>query len=120
MSLCVYCVSVRAGRQTLEERGISSYLEVIDKARVPIVKLKDRVSGLAFDICFDVPSGPVSSQYVCGCVSLHVNATFANTCATVRLSQPGFRCLGMLLLMPASQGHKLCLSRTLWVFFFVS
>ena len=69
------------GRQTLEERGISSYLEVIDKARVPIVKLKDRVSGLAFDICFDVPSGPVSSQYVCGCVSLRVNVIFANTCA---------------------------------------
>jgi non-canonical poly(A) RNA polymerase PAPD5/7 len=39
-------------------------MEVIDKARVPIVKLKDKVSGLAFDICFDVESGPVSSAFV--------------------------------------------------------
>ncbi len=48
----------------INHRDLSSYMEVIDKARVPIVKMRDKISGLAFDICFDVDSGPISSAYV--------------------------------------------------------
>jgi non-canonical poly(A) RNA polymerase PAPD5/7 len=40
------------------------YIQVIAKARVPIVKFTDRLSGYNFDISFDMPSGPQAAGYV--------------------------------------------------------
>lgn len=41
-------------------RGLASSLEVIDSARVPIVKLREAASGIAIDISFDASSGLVT------------------------------------------------------------
>jgi non-canonical poly(A) RNA polymerase PAPD5/7 len=41
----------------LKRRGVVQYLEVIDKARVPIVKFTHK-NGTHADVCFDQPSGP--------------------------------------------------------------
>ena len=60
----MFCYCAAAVWQEIDHRGIATALEVIDKARVPIVKMKDKISGLAFDICFDVENGPVSSAFV--------------------------------------------------------
>ena len=39
-------------------------LQVIAKAKVPIVKFDDVATGLAFDISFDVANGPKAAEYV--------------------------------------------------------
>ena len=42
----------------MRQRNMVSFLQVIAKARVPIVKLTHRETGMDADICFDQPSGP--------------------------------------------------------------
>ena len=41
----------------LRRRDCISYLEVITSARIPIVKMKDKASGISVDICFGQASG---------------------------------------------------------------
>eukprot|EP00808_Paulinella_micropora_P018119 g82450.t1 len=48
----------------LTEAKLVSYIEVIAKARVPIVKFTDRQSGLQVDISFDIDGGLQSAQLV--------------------------------------------------------
>lgn len=42
----------------IERAGIASYLEVVDSARIPIIKLRDKESGIGVDICFEEKGGP--------------------------------------------------------------
>lgn len=39
-------------------------VQVISKAKVPIVKFEDVATGLAFDVSFDVANGPKTAAYV--------------------------------------------------------
>ena len=41
-----------------EWREELSYLEVIENARVPLVKFTHGPSGISFDVCFDQETGP--------------------------------------------------------------
>ena len=66
IAVTVLCAHVP---QAIEAADISSYMEVIEKARVPIVKMRDSGTGLNVDICFDVDSGVKSSELVLKCVS---------------------------------------------------
>jgi DNA polymerase sigma len=49
----------------LKRKGVVKYLEVIAKARVPIVKFT-HVNGTHGDICFDQPSGPKMGRLIRG------------------------------------------------------
>ncbi|CAD7697339.1 unnamed protein product [Ostreobium quekettii] len=51
------------GRKLVEDK-IAEDLQVIAKARVPIVKFKERTSGIPFDISFEAQSGPAAAAHV--------------------------------------------------------
>ena len=48
----------------LRREGMARSLEVIGKARVPIVKFIEKESGYAFDISFDMPNGPRAARFI--------------------------------------------------------
>ena len=48
----------------LRKRGLVSYIQVIAKARVPIIKLQHKKSGIHMDICFDQQSGLSTAKYI--------------------------------------------------------
>ncbi|KAI4322932.1 hypothetical protein L6164_022580 [Bauhinia variegata] len=48
----------------LSQRGIAKKIQVIRKARVPIIKFVEKRSGVAFDISFDVENGPKAVDYI--------------------------------------------------------
>mgnify|MGYP001133510738 CR=1 FL=1 len=50
--------------QHIERKGISKEVQVIDKARVPIVKLMDTKTGTLVDISFNKGNGPENSRLV--------------------------------------------------------
>ncbi|RHY84717.1 hypothetical protein DYB35_005534 [Aphanomyces astaci] len=65
----------------VEELGMASYLEVVDSARIPIVKFVHTASGLSVDVSFGVTSGFATADLVKG----------------YRLKHPAFRPLTLLL-----------------------
>ncbi|GMJ10189.1 TRF4/5-Like [Hibiscus trionum] len=54
--------------RALSQRGIAKKMQVIAKARVPIVKFVEKKSGVAFDISFDVDNGPKAAEFIKGAV----------------------------------------------------
>ncbi|XP_038981453.1 terminal nucleotidyltransferase 4B-like isoform X2 [Phoenix dactylifera] len=50
--------------RALSQRSIAKKMQVIAKARVPIVKFVEKLSGISFDISFDVDSGPKASDFI--------------------------------------------------------
>ena len=48
----------------LSRKGMATKIQLIAKARVPIVKFEERPSGFQFDISFDVANGPASAEIV--------------------------------------------------------
>ncbi|KAH7685731.1 Polynucleotide adenylyltransferase protein [Dioscorea alata] len=50
--------------RALSQRSITKKMQVIAKARVPIIKFVERKSGIAFDISFDIDSGPKAASFI--------------------------------------------------------
>jgi non-canonical poly(A) RNA polymerase PAPD5/7 len=50
--------------EQLEQRALVSYLEVIDKARIPIVKFVDKESNLSVDVAFNTAGGLATADLV--------------------------------------------------------
>ncbi|RYG46089.1 hypothetical protein EON67_09925, partial [archaeon] len=48
----------------LQSAGVASHVEVIAFARVPIIKLKEKLSGIGVDISFGAESGPMTREMV--------------------------------------------------------
>lgn len=50
--------------RALSQKGLAKKMQVIAKARVPIVKFVEKLSGIAFDISFDMDSGPKAAIFI--------------------------------------------------------
>ncbi|TVU35597.1 hypothetical protein EJB05_17495, partial [Eragrostis curvula] len=57
-------VGLYALAKALSQKGVAKKIQVIAKARVPIVKFVERKSGIAFDISFDVDGGPQAADFI--------------------------------------------------------
>ncbi|KAA8526835.1 hypothetical protein F0562_008936 [Nyssa sinensis] len=55
--------------RALSQRGIAKKIQVIAKARVPIIKFVEKRSGVAFDISFDVQNGPKAAEFIKDAIS---------------------------------------------------
>ncbi|KAE8125824.1 hypothetical protein FH972_020594 [Carpinus fangiana] len=55
--------------RALSRRGMARNIQVIGKARVPIIKFVEKRSGIAFDISFDVQNGPKAAEFIQDAVS---------------------------------------------------
>ncbi|WOL14536.1 non-canonical poly(A) RNA polymerase PAPD5 isoform X1 [Canna indica] len=54
--------------RALSQRSVAKKMQVIAKARVPIIKFVEKRSGIAFDVSFDIDSGPAAADYIKGAV----------------------------------------------------
>lgn len=50
--------------RALSQRGIAKNIQVIAKARIPIIKFVEKRSGVSFDISFDVQNGPKAAKFI--------------------------------------------------------
>lgn len=50
--------------RALSQKGIAKKMQVISKARVPIVKFVEKQSGIAFDISFDMDGGLKAADFI--------------------------------------------------------
>ncbi|RLN24933.1 hypothetical protein C2845_PM07G18430 [Panicum miliaceum] len=50
--------------KALSQKGVARKIQVIAKARVPIVKFVETKSGIAFDISFDIDGGPQAADFI--------------------------------------------------------
>ncbi|XP_062217164.1 uncharacterized protein LOC133917167 isoform X2 [Phragmites australis] len=57
-------VGLYALAKALTQKGVAKKIQVIAKARVPIVKFVERNSGISFDISFDVDGGPQAADFI--------------------------------------------------------
>ncbi|XP_071907412.1 uncharacterized protein [Coffea arabica] len=57
-------IGLQALSRALSQRGIAKKIQVIAKARVPIIKFVEKRSGFAFDISFDVQNGPKAADFI--------------------------------------------------------
>ncbi|GLT83350.1 hypothetical protein SLE2022_016440 [Rubroshorea leprosula] len=55
--------------RALSQRGIAKKMQVIAKARVPIIKFVEKKSGVSFDISFDADNGPKAAEFIQDAVS---------------------------------------------------
>ncbi|KAK6134605.1 hypothetical protein DH2020_031664 [Rehmannia glutinosa] len=62
-------MGLQALSRALSQRGIAKKIQVIAKARVPIIKFVEKKSGVAFDISFDVHNGPKAAEFIKDAVS---------------------------------------------------
>ncbi|PIN08919.1 DNA polymerase sigma [Handroanthus impetiginosus] len=62
-------MGLQALSRALSQRGIAKKIQVIAKARVPIIKFVEKKSGVAFDISFDVYNGPKAAEFIKDAVS---------------------------------------------------
>ncbi|KAF5730671.1 Nucleotidyltransferase family protein isoform 1 [Tripterygium wilfordii] len=60
---------LQALSRALSQRGIAKKIQVIARARVPIIKFVEKKSGVAFDVSFDVQNGPVAADFIKDAVS---------------------------------------------------
>ncbi|EXB51373.1 PAP-associated domain-containing protein 5 [Morus notabilis] len=60
---------LQALSRALSQRSLVKKMQVIAKARVPIIKFVEKKSGVAFDISFDVQNGPVAAEFIKDVVS---------------------------------------------------
>ncbi|CAK9210524.1 unnamed protein product [Sphagnum troendelagicum] len=57
---------LKALAKALTRNAVAKNIQVIGKARVPIVKFVERSSNIAFDISFDVANGPEAADFIKG------------------------------------------------------
>ncbi|KAF3442102.1 hypothetical protein FNV43_RR16018 [Rhamnella rubrinervis] len=57
-------LGLQALSRALSQRGIARKIQVIAKARVPIIKFVEKRSGVSFDISFDIDSGPKAADFI--------------------------------------------------------
>ncbi|KAJ0971843.1 hypothetical protein J5N97_019802 [Dioscorea zingiberensis] len=57
-------MGLHALARALSQRSITKKMQVIAKARVPIIKFVEKQSGIAFDISFDIDSGPKAASFI--------------------------------------------------------
>ncbi|XP_020224598.1 terminal nucleotidyltransferase 4A [Cajanus cajan] len=57
-------MGLNAISKALSQRGMAKKIQVIGKARVPIIKFVEKRSGVAFDISFDIDNGPKAAEYI--------------------------------------------------------
>ncbi|KAK9269742.1 hypothetical protein L1049_001520 [Liquidambar formosana] len=62
-------IGLQALSRALSQRGIAKKIQVIAKARVPIIKFVEKKSGVAFDISFDVQNGPRAAEFIKDAIS---------------------------------------------------
>jgi hypothetical protein len=65
---CCACVWLCSELENeLRRRNMLSFVEVIPKARVPIIKFTDRQTGIRVDMCFDQSNGLAAVELINGC-----------------------------------------------------
>ncbi|XP_059662632.1 uncharacterized protein LOC132308542 [Cornus florida] len=57
-------MGLQALSRALSQRGIAKKIQVIAKARIPIIKFVEKRSGFSFDISFDVENGPKAAEFI--------------------------------------------------------
>ncbi|KEH38740.1 nucleotidyltransferase family protein [Medicago truncatula] len=57
-------IGLNAISRSLSQRSMAKKIQVIGKARVPIIKFVERKSCLSFDISFDLENGPKAAEYI--------------------------------------------------------
>ncbi|XP_050217247.1 uncharacterized protein LOC126668071 isoform X2 [Mercurialis annua] len=57
-------IGLQALSRALSQKGIAKKIQVIAKARVPIIKFVEKRSCVSFDISFDVENGPKAAEYI--------------------------------------------------------
>lgn len=62
-------LGLQALSRALSQKGIARKIQVIGKARVPIIKFVEKQSGISFDISFDVQNGPKAAGFIKGAIS---------------------------------------------------
>ncbi|EOA13184.1 hypothetical protein CARUB_v10026211mg [Capsella rubella] len=62
-------LGLRALSRALSQRGIAKNIQVIAKARVPIIKFVEKKSNIAFDLSFDMDNGPKAAEFIQDAVS---------------------------------------------------
>ncbi|XP_044473777.1 terminal nucleotidyltransferase 4B [Mangifera indica] len=55
---------LQALSRALSQQGIAKKIQVIAKARVPIIKFVEKKSGVSFDISFDAQNGPKAAEFI--------------------------------------------------------
>ncbi|XP_008226638.1 PREDICTED: non-canonical poly(A) RNA polymerase PAPD5 [Prunus mume] len=60
---------LQALSRALSQMGLAKKIQVIGKARIPIIKFVEKTSGIAFDISFDIESGPKAADFIQDVVS---------------------------------------------------
>ncbi|XP_022936827.1 non-canonical poly(A) RNA polymerase PAPD5 [Cucurbita moschata] len=62
-------LGLQALSRALSQKGIAKKIQVIGKARVPIIKFVEKQSGISFDMSFDVQNGPKAADFIKGAIS---------------------------------------------------
>lgn len=60
---------LKALSRALSQMGLAKRIQVIGKARVPIIKFVEKTSGIQFDISFDIEGGPKAAEFIQDAVS---------------------------------------------------
>lgn len=62
-------IGLQALAKALSQRCLAKKIQVIGKARVPIIKFVEMETNVAFDISFDVENGPKAAEYIKDAIS---------------------------------------------------
>ncbi|KAI3525162.1 hypothetical protein L2E82_02413 [Cichorium intybus] len=62
-------LGLHALSRALSQRGVAKKIQVIAKARVPIIKFVEKRSGISFDVSFDMENGPKAAEYIQDAIS---------------------------------------------------
>ncbi|CAH9135564.1 unnamed protein product [Cuscuta epithymum] len=62
-------IGLHALSKALSQKRIARKIQVIAKARVPIIKFVEKKSGISFDISFDLQNGPKAAEFIVDSVS---------------------------------------------------
>ncbi|ERN06559.1 hypothetical protein AMTRI_Chr01g135620 [Amborella trichopoda] len=62
-------IGLQALAKALSKKKIAKKIQVIAKARVPIIKFVEKQSGISFDISFDVINGPEAANFMMDAVA---------------------------------------------------
>nr|GEV54616.1 non-canonical poly(A) RNA polymerase PAPD5 [Tanacetum cinerariifolium] len=57
-------MGLHALSRALSQKGVAKKIQVIAKARVPIIKFVEKRSGISFDVSFDMENGPKAAEYI--------------------------------------------------------